>query len=88
MDDVTKQQLEADIKLANNMATLNSSTEIQDLTVRLISYLDLINSSEAQLLYQAALLKSKKNVLLEYIRVSKERAKALSIQEYQLNQNK
>jgi len=77
MNDELKEQIRADIELAKSMADINSSTEILDLTNRLIGYQDLMLSAMATREYEINQLKGKLSTLKEYMRTSKERYKEL-----------
>lgn len=83
MNEDYRKQIESDIELAKNMANIASSQELTALNTRIIGHLEFIEQAEAEHDYKARQLRGKAKILMEFLRVGKDRAKTLSIIEHE-----
>lgn len=65
------EQIERDIDLCKDMATVTTKEEARDLTNRLISYQDWLNQQVAELGYRQEQFKGKRETLKEFMRTAK-----------------
>jgi len=82
MTDQIKQEMENDIALAKNMASVGSAKSILELVNHLIAYLEIVNQAIVEYEYKADQLKGKKEVLKQYVMTGKDMAKTVGIGEY------
>jgi hypothetical protein len=85
MNPEIQQQIQDDIELAKDLASLDTPEEMRALVNRMIGYLDLVDQARAEHEFKASQLKGKKEVLKSYIQNLKQAATEASISRSHVN---
>ena len=82
LERVDKEQFIEDITLCRTMSEVKTSTELLSLAVRILEYIEEIETQKSFYDSLSKYAKSKRGTLMEYHRLMKERIKQLSIIEH------